>query len=100
MKNKHIVRLIALCLAAVSLIGMVGALSYDRNGDGRTNIWDLMQVDKKDHDAALAEALGGGDELNPTMVENPCMRSIPFWVLRTWQRSWMRRTAAQVILSS
>ena len=76
MKNKHIVRLIALCLAAVSLIGMVGALSYDRNGDGRTNIWDLMQVDKKDHDAALAEALGGGDELNPTMVDGKSVYEI------------------------
>ena len=42
MKKTKFVRLLALCLAAVSLIGIVGALSYDRNGDNKVNVWDLQ----------------------------------------------------------
>ena len=68
-KNK-LTRLLALCLAVVCLIGVVGALSYDLNGDGKTNVWDLQTAvnsSKTDAEksAALAEVLGGGDEMHP-----------------------------------
>ena len=65
MKKTKFVRLLALCLAAVSLIGIVGALSYDQNGDNKTNVWDLQLLVNKNEsvDAALEEALGGKNQL-------------------------------------
>ena len=65
MGKKKLIRVLAAALALVCLVTAVGALSYDRNGDGRTNIWDLQLVDKGQHEEALKEALGGEDELNP-----------------------------------
>lgn len=72
-KNKIWTRVLALCLAAACLIGAVGAaeLLYDRNGDDKTDVWDLqMLVNSNASDtekaAALKEAMGGkADELHP-----------------------------------
>ena len=66
MMNKKFTRILALCLAAVCLFGTVAALSFDKNGDGKTNVWDLqLLADSDDEAAALEEALGGKDELRP-----------------------------------
>jgi len=71
MLKKRSVRLTAIVLAVVLLLSVVAsaALNYDLNGDGKTNIWDLQLAlnggaSKEDQDAALNEALGGGDELH------------------------------------
>ena len=69
MKKMRWIRAVALGLALVLLVGMVGALSYDRNGDGKTNIWDLQLMlnsgeAAQERAAGLQEALGGGDELH------------------------------------
>ena len=71
MKKLNGIKLIALCLAAVMLVGMVTALSYDRNGDGKTNVWDLQMMinggeSAEAQAAGLKEALGGKpNELKP-----------------------------------
>ena len=71
MKKLNGIKLIALCLAAVMLVGMVAALSYDRNGDGKTNVWDLQMMinggeSAEEQAAGLKEALGGKpNELKP-----------------------------------
>ena len=58
MKKTKFVRLLALCLAAVSLIGIVGALSYDKNGDNKTNVWDLqLMVNEGASEEELEKAL-------------------------------------------
>lgn len=64
-------RLVALCLVVASLIGAVtgAGLNYDLNGDGKINVWDLQTAvnegqDADEKEAALDEALGGGDELH------------------------------------
>ena len=70
-KNKFWLRALALCLAVACTLTIVAALSYDRNGDGKTNVWDLQLAVSKNEDeayrmGALVEALGGkGDELHP-----------------------------------
>ena len=63
-------RLIALCLALVSLVSVATALTYDLNGDGKTTVWDLQTAVNEEKSAqeqaqALAEVLGGQDELHP-----------------------------------
>ena len=69
MKKTKFVRLLALCLAAVSLIGIVGALSYDKNGDNKTNVWDLqLMVNEGASEEELEKALNvvlGLAEMNP-----------------------------------
>jgi len=68
---KRSIRLAAVLLTLSLLIGMVAALSYDLNSDGKTNVWDLqMAVNQgktaEEQAAALKEALGGNsDELHP-----------------------------------
>ena len=67
---KKINRLIALCLALVSLVSVATALTYDLNGDGKTTVWDLQTAVNEEKSAqeqaqALAEVLGGQDELHP-----------------------------------
>ena len=70
MKKTRWIRGIALSLALVLLVTVVGALSFDLNGDGKTNVWDLQLAinqgkSKEDRAAALKEAMGGkGDELH------------------------------------
>ena len=70
MKTRWI-RAVALSLTVVMLLGVVQALSYDLNGDGKTNVWDLQLAitqgkTQQEQDAALKEALGGnGNELKP-----------------------------------
>lgn len=68
---KRMGRWIAGCLAFVLLVSTVAAatLNFDRNGDGKTNVWDLQMVlsggsSAEDQKAALNEALDGGDELH------------------------------------
>ena len=64
------IRIGAFCLAALMLVGVVAALSYDFNGDGKTNIWDLQYAINQGKSAdvqaaALQEAMGNkGDELH------------------------------------
>lgn len=71
MKKMNGIRTIALCLAVVLLVTAVGALTYDQNGDGKTNVWDLQLMfnsgkSQEEQTAALREAMGGqGDELHP-----------------------------------
>lgn len=70
MGKSKLLRLMALCLAAVCLFGTAAALSYDLNRDGKSNVWDLqVAVNESKTDAeksaALAEVLGGADELRP-----------------------------------
>lgn len=71
MKKMNGIRTIALCLAVVLLVTAVGALTYDQNGDGKTNVWDLQLMindgkSQEEQAAALREAMGGqGDELHP-----------------------------------
>lgn len=70
MGKSKLLRMLALCLAAVCLFGTVAALSYDLNGDGKSNVWDLqvaVNENKTDAEkgAALNEVLGGADELHP-----------------------------------
>ena len=61
----------ALVLTLALLVGMVGALSYDRNSDGKTNVWDLQMMinggeSAEEQAAGLKEALDGkSDELHP-----------------------------------
>ena len=70
MKTKVWVRILTGCLAAVMLLGVVAALDYDLNGDGKTNIWDLQMMinggeSAEAQAAGLKEAMGGkGDELH------------------------------------
>ena len=60
MKKTRWMRGIALVLALVLLVGVVGALTYDLNGDGKTNVWDLQLIVNKSetdaYEAALKEA--------------------------------------------
>ena len=71
MKKKPLFRIAAACLAVLMLMVTVFALSYDLNGDGKTNVWDLQMLfnqgeAEEERTAALKEALGGsGDELKP-----------------------------------
>ena len=71
MKKTRWMRGIALVLALVLLVGVVGALTYDLNNDGKTNVWDLQLAinqgkTQEEKAAALKEALDGkGDELHP-----------------------------------
>ena len=71
MKKNRWSKAAALVLTLALLVGMVGALSYDRNGDGKTNVWDLQMMinggeSAKEQADGLKEALGGtGDELHP-----------------------------------
>lgn len=70
MGKSKLLRMLALCLAAVCLFGTAAALSYDLNSDGKSNVWDLqLAVNESKTDAektaALAEVLGGVDELRP-----------------------------------
>ena len=65
-------RLIALGLALVCLLStaMAADLVWDLNGDGKTTVWDLQTAVNQEKSAqeqaeALAEALGGQDELHP-----------------------------------
>ena len=71
MKKTKFVRLLALCLAAVSLIGIASAaaVGYDRNGDNKINVWDLqLMVNEGASEEELEKALNvvlGLGELNP-----------------------------------
>ena len=70
MKKTKLFRLLALCLAAACLFTVVAALSFDKNGDGKTDVWDLqLMVNDNESDSyldALQEALdGNSDELRP-----------------------------------
>ena len=62
-------RILTVTLALLMLIGVASALAYDRNSDGKTNVWDLQLLrnegNTQDAQAALNEALGGGNELKP-----------------------------------
>ena len=70
MKKAKLFRWAAACIAIVMLVTMIAsALSYDMNGDGKTNVWDLqLALTRGKTDAeradAVREALGGGDELH------------------------------------
>ena len=66
--SKKYIRLFALCLVAASLVTMVAALAFDRNDDGKTNVWDLQLAvndNEPDLGAAIDAVLGGKDELTP-----------------------------------
>ena len=66
--SKKYIRLFALCLVAASLVTMVAALAFDRNNDGKTNVWDLQLAvndNEPDLGAAIDAVLGGKDELTP-----------------------------------
>lgn len=68
--NKKWMRMLALCLAAVCLMGAVAAVSTDLNSDGKTNAWDLQLAVKEGKTAeeklaVLQGVLGGADELRP-----------------------------------
>ena len=72
MKKNMLTRLLALCLALVCLAGTAAAagLVWDLSGDGKTTVWDLQLAAAQEKTAqelaaALAEALGGADELHP-----------------------------------
>ncbi len=71
MKKKIWFRIVTLSLAMLLLVTSAGALSYDLNGDGKTNVWDLqlalnMGKPEAEQQAVVKEALGGiGDELHP-----------------------------------
>ena len=70
MRKSTWTRMLALCLALVCLVSAAAALTYDLNGDGKTNVWDLQTAVNEEKTAAeqaavLNEALGGGDELHP-----------------------------------
>ena len=70
MRKSTWTRMVALCLALVCLVSAAAALTYDLNGDGKTNVWDLQTAVNEEKTAAeqaavLNEALGGGDELHP-----------------------------------
>ena len=66
MKRSIWSRALTLVLVFACLVSVVGAanLLYDHNGDGKTNVWDLMKAPEEDQPAALEEALGGYDELH------------------------------------
>ena len=64
------IRIGAAILVLSLLVTLVAALSFDLNGDGRTNVWDLQLAlnqnrSPEDRAAALTEALGNPDELHP-----------------------------------
>ena len=63
---KSIVRRILSALLVLCLVGSASAVNllFDLNSDGKTDIADLQQVSAEDKEAALDEALGGGDELH------------------------------------
>ena len=48
----------------MAITGYTAYLNFDLNGNGMTDIADLQQVGDMDKEAALVEALGGGDELH------------------------------------
>ena len=64
--TKSILRRILSALLVLCLVGTAGAANFlfDLNGNGKTDIADLQQVSGADQEAALDEALGGGDELH------------------------------------
>ena len=68
MGKNRFTRMLALCLATVCLVSVVSALSFDLNDDKKTDVWDLQLAVTGENEAifadVLAEALGGGDELN------------------------------------
>ena len=69
MKKTRWMRVATLCLAFVMLVSVVGALSFDKNGDGKTNVWDLQLLvnggEQEKTQEALKEAFGGkSDELH------------------------------------
>ena len=63
---KSILRRVLSALLVLCLVGSAAAanLLFDVNNDGKTDIADLQQVSDADKEAALDEALGGGDELH------------------------------------
>ena len=63
---KSILRRVLSALLVLCLVGSAAAanLLFDVNNDGKTDITDLQQVSDADKEAALDEALGGGDELH------------------------------------
>ena len=68
MGNKRWTRMIAFVMALVCTLTVAAAVSFDRNGDGKTTVWDLQALFKgndKDYDAAVTEVLGGINELAP-----------------------------------
>ena len=71
MKKNRWSRPVALALVLAMLVTAVAALSFDLNGDGKTNVWDLQMAinqgkTQEEKAAALKEALGDkGDELHP-----------------------------------
>ena len=64
--TKSILRRILSALLVLCLVGTAGAANFlfDLNGNGKTDVADLQQVSGADQEAALDEALGGGDELH------------------------------------
>ena len=70
MKRTKLFRLLSLCLVAACLLSVAAALSFDKNNDGKTNVWDLQLAinegdDSYDMNAALEEILGGPNEMQP-----------------------------------
>ena len=65
MSAKVCMRALALLLVLTMLFGATAtAASYDKNGDDKINVWDLMLADDEDKAAALVAILGGKDELH------------------------------------
>ena len=68
--KKRTIRFAAICLTIALLLSVVAALSFDLDGDGRTDIWDLQLAinqgkSSQELVAALDEAMSGkGDELH------------------------------------
>ena len=71
MRNHKFIRILAICLVAACLFGTVAALSFDKDGNGKTDVWDLQLLANEgasaaDGAAALKEAMNGkSSELQP-----------------------------------
>lgn len=70
MGKRKMTRLLALIMAVVCTLSVVlAAGTFDLNGDGKTNIWDLQLVlnkgESESYATALEAVLGGVDELSP-----------------------------------
>ena len=69
MGKNRFTRMLALCLAVVCLVGVVSAVSWDLNDDGKVNVWDLQmavtQNQTENYAEMVATVLGGTDELHP-----------------------------------
>ena len=68
MKKSKFIRILALCIVAASLVGVVSAFGdFDVNQDGKTNVWDLQLLANENRysQEALEAVLGGKDQLHP-----------------------------------